>query len=202
MERRPRRNALIEMMDMKEGWVLVFDLDQTITASKDETIEFNQKIVDILKGAVKDREKGIVSAIFLLTNNADVEYIKQVHTELNTIIDTTNVFDYVLDANHPVRTHMPDIRHIRNAKQKTLADVEFMLDQVKKTTKNLVYRLLFFDDQEHMLSVQLKSAGKPEHFIHINPPFVGTKDTSHTKTLTRRKKKGTRKIRDVSLIIL
>ncbi len=198
---RPRRNALVEMIDMREGWILVFDLDQTITACDDDNnVEFNQIIVNILKGAVKDREKGVVSAIFLLTNNADGKYIEQVHNELNIILETSNVFDYILDANHPIRSHMPDVRHIRNAKQKTIADVEFMLHQVKKTTKNLVHRLLFFDDQEHVLSQQLKSAGKPQHFIHVNPPFLGTFQTNSTKSTTRRRRKslGTRKIRVTS----
>jgi hypothetical protein len=197
---RPRRNALVEMVDMKEGWVLVFDLDQTITACDIENnVEFNPKIVEILKGAVKDREKGIVSAIFLLTNNADGEYIEQVHKELNTILQTTSVFDYILDANHPIRSHMPGV-NIRNAKQKTIADVEFMLQQVKKTSKNLINRLLFFDDQEHILSLQLKSAGNPQHFIHVNPPFLGTFEIYQPKTTTRKRKKtlGTRKIRVVS----
>jgi hypothetical protein len=196
-----RRNAMIEMVDMKEGWVLVFDLDQTITACDEENnIEFNPKILDILKKAVKDREKGIVSAIFLLTNNADSKYIEEVHTKLNTNIETTSVFDYILDANHPIRSHMPNVHHIRNAKQKTIADVEFMLHQIKTTSKNLINRLLFFDDQEHILSLQLKSAGKPQHFIHVNPPFLGTFETCKTNITTRKRRKtsGTRKIRVTS----
>jgi hypothetical protein len=189
--------------DMKEGWVLVFDLDQTITSIQynnelTESIHFNQKIIEILKGAVKDREQGIVSAIFLLTNNADAHYIEHIHDELQRMIGQSTIFDYIMDANHPARIHLAQLVHISNAKQKSLVDVEFMLKLLNKTTKNLINRLLFFDDQEHILSLQLKNAGKSKHFIHINPPFLGN-DSQNTIKQTRRKRKlaGTRKIRVV-----
>lgn len=189
-------------MDQAEGWVLVFDLDQTITAcDEDNNVEFNSKIVEILKKAVKDREKGIVSAIFLLTNNTDKIYIDKVHRLLIQRMNTATVFDFIVDGAHPVRSHMPEVRYIKNAKQKTVADVEFMLEQVNKTSKNLIHRLLFFDDQEHILALQLKSAGKSHHFIHINPPFVGTFEENQNlnqnqnKTMPRKRRKniGTRK---------
>jgi hypothetical protein len=190
-----QKGRSIELMDMKEGWVLVFDLDQTITYDDDrtESIHFNPKIIEILKGAVKDRQQGIVSAIFLLTNNADKEYIEYIHNELKEIIGLPMIFDSIMDANHPSRIHVAHLTQISNAKQKSLADVECMLRQTCKTTKNLIYRVLFFDDQEHLLSLQLKKAGKPEHFIHVHPPFLGNESVISVKKL--RKQKKTRKVK-------
>lgn len=208
MERlRPRRNAIVEMVDMREGWVLVFDMDQTITGNyfdvqtEKQDLVLNPKIVDILKMAIQDKQTGMVSAIFLLTNNTDTEFIEHMEKELERAVGKGRIFDYKMDANHPMRTHIPEFANIRNGKQKSLADVEYMLKKVQKTTKNLIHRLLFFDDQEHLLSLQLKNAGKPEHFVHVDPPFIsGATYESRQQYVSeggekKRKKRFTRKVR-------
>jgi hypothetical protein len=191
---RSQRNALIEMMDMREGWVLVFDMDQTITGNyfdvdeAEEELELNPKIVEVLKIALEDKGKGGVSAIFLLTNNSDTKFINHMEKKLEEAVGKGKIFDYKMDANHPMRTHEPHFQNIQNGKRKTLADVEYMLLTCAKTTKNLPQRLLFFDDQEHILSLQLKSAGRPEHFVHVNPPFIGTRIPENKSS-----RRGTRK---------
>ncbi len=192
---RMRRNAVFSPFDMREGFVLVFDMDQTITGNyfsmeAKEKLELNPKIVDILKFAMQDKDTGRVSAIFLLTNNTDTEFIQHMEEELEKAVGMGKIFDYKMDANHPARTHMPEYPMIQNGKQKSLADVEFMLLRCNKTIRNLVHRVLFFDDQEHVLSQQLRNAGRPEHFVHVNPPFY--------KPSEKRRKSGTRKIRAVS----
>jgi hypothetical protein len=73
---------LRRIMDMREGWVLVFDMDQTITGNyfdvqqSSEELELNPKIVDVLRYALEDKEKGLVCFIFLHTNNTFVFFIK------------------------------------------------------------------------------------------------------------------------------
>jgi len=130
MERlRSRRNAMVEMVDMREGWVLVFDMDQTITGNyfdvltEKEELILNPKIVEILKIALQDKQTGIVSAIFLLTNNTDTDFIEHMEKELERAVGKNHIFDYKMDANHPSRTHIPEFANIRNGKQKSLADV-------------------------------------------------------------------------------
>ncbi len=205
MERlRPRRNAMVEMVDMREGWVLVFDMDQTITGNyfdvqtEKQDLVLNPKIVDILKMAIQDKQTGMVSAIFLLTNNTDTDFIEHMEKELERAVGKGRIFDYKMDANHPMRTHIPEFANIRNGKQKSLADVEYMLKKVQKTTKNLIHRLLFFDDQEHLLSLQLKVAGKPEHFVHVDPPFISGLKYSSEGGEKSKKKRYTRKVRVTS----
>jgi hypothetical protein len=191
------------MVDMREGWVLVFDMDQTITGNyfdvlnEKEELVLNPKIVEILKTAVQDKQTGMVSAIFLLTNNNDTVFIEHMEKELEGVVGKGRIFDYKMDANHTARTHIPEFANIRNGKQKSIADVEYMLTKLNKTTKNLINRLMFFDDQEHLLSLQLKIAGKAEHFVHVNPPFISGEKYVSKKYHTGGKihKRKTRKLR-------
>lgn len=204
--RPPKKNM---MVDMREGYVLVFDMDQTITgnyfdvSTEKEDLVLNPKIVEILKTAVQDKETGMVSAIFLLTNNNDTAFIEHMEKELEGVVGKGRIFDYKMDANHPARIHIPEFANIRNGKQKSIADVEYMLTKLNKTTKNLVNRLMFFDDQEHLLSLQLKSAGKPEHFVHVNPPFISgaryVSEATYVSEVSKKRyvgaKRKTRKVR-------
>lgn len=164
----------------KIGWVLVWDLDNTIVGEysdqrrfDSEDIVLNPRAVELLRKAIDARDKGIVSAIFLLTNNADDFFIKVVELTLSMNIIKNyhyEVFDYIMSRKHPNRSDPED------DPPKSLKDVEYMMNQEKLSTQNLANRVIFIDDNNsHEIGKEIPK----EHYIHITPPFVkGSVDTS------------------------
>ncbi len=166
----------------KDGWLLVLDMDQTITGDyfnvlKEPTreIDINPICLEILRMALENREKGDVAGIFLLTNNSDRLYIKKMHETLKNYLDYKGeIFDYIMDAKHRLRK---SLSNHPNHKDKSLQDVHWMClmtDTLGKSLKekNLLERVIFFDDQDqHTLVHQLRNANLHQNFIHVNPPY-------------------------------
>lgn len=157
----------------KKGLVLVFDLDQTLVGEysdqrsfNSEEIVLNPRAVELLRKVIDAREKGIVSAIFLLTNNADEFFIKIVELTLSMKFKKKyyfNVFDYIMSRNHPFRSAPFD------NPPKSLREVEYMMIQEKISTANLANRVFFIDDNsEHAIKAQIPE----DHYIVVRPPFV------------------------------
>jgi hypothetical protein len=152
------------------GLVLVWDMDNTLVGnyydvldrSSREVLHFNRNAVSILDQAVKAKARGTVDAIFMLTNNADKDFIEYVHNRLKTKLDIPLVFDYIMDRTHEARPPPSD------DPPKRLEDVEFMMKAVGKSTYNLANRVFFFDDiPDHEILAEIP----PAHYIHISPRF-------------------------------
>lgn len=164
----------------KTGWVLVWDLDNTIVGEysdqrkfDSEEIVLNPRVVELLRKSVEARDKGIVSAIFLLTNNADEFFIKVVELTLSMKLKKNyhyNIFDYIMSRKHPFRAPPEE------DPPKSLREVEYMMNQDNLSTQNLSNRVIFIDDNSsHEIGKQIPR----EHYIHVTPPFVkGAIDTS------------------------
>jgi hypothetical protein len=157
----------------KKGIVLVLDLDQTLVGEysdqrnlNSEEILLNPRAVELLRKAIDAREKGIVSAIFLLTNNADEFFIKIVELTLSMKLKKKYyfaVFDYIMSRNHPFRSAPFD------NPPKSLREVEYMMIKEKIPTENLATRVFFIDDNsEHAIRAQIPE----DHYIVVTPPFV------------------------------
>lgn len=157
----------------KKGLILVWDLDQTLVgeysdqrSATSEEIVLNPNAVVLLRKAIDAREKGIVSAIFLLTNNADEFFIKVVELTLSMKLKKNyyfNVFDYIMSRNHPFRSPPLD------NPPKSLREVEYMLTEEKLSTENLASRVFFIDDNsQHSIGQQIPR----DHYIVVTPPFV------------------------------
>lgn len=168
------------------GWVMVFDMDQTLTGNyfcvntyPNRKISLNPYILDVLKKSVIEREKGGVAAILLLTNNSDPDFISVMHEQVcDEILGFERkdkvIFDYIMDARHTKRSFYINPPSFRGIQIKSSKDVEYMLQQLGKTTEDLLQRIFFFDDQEyHTLVEELRGIGKHTHFFHIYPPFQG-----------------------------
>ena len=183
------------------GWILVFDMDQTITGDyfnvlkePKREIDINPMCLDILREAVKGKQTGETSAIFLLTNNSDRLYIKKMHNTLKEKLDIkSDIFDYIMDANHRMRNSLS--RH-PNHKEKSIQDIQWMCTMTNTLgsyRQNLLERVIFFDDQDqHTLVNQLRKAGFHNNFVHINPPYQTPrrkpiKYNKTKKSMTRKK---------------
>ena len=152
------------------GLVLVWDMDNTLVGnyydvlnrSSREVLHFNRNAVSILDQAIQAKARGTVDAIFMLTNNADKDFIEYVHNRLKTKLDIPLVFDYIMDRTHEARPPPSD------DPPKRLEDVEFMMKAVGKSTYNLANRVFFFDDiPDHEILAEIPAA----HYIHIFPRF-------------------------------
>jgi hypothetical protein len=186
------------------GLVLVWDMDNTLvgnyfdvaTKSEKDILHLNRKAVAVLQQALEARTRGNVDAIFMLTNNADKQFIEYVHDRLKTRLDVPVVFDYIMDRTHESRSPSDD-------PPKRLKDVEYMMEAVGLSTYNLANRVFFFDDiPDHKILAEIP----PAHYIHIFPRFEPfTEDQTDFKPLLdaisargggrRRKQKHTRKTR-------
>ena len=166
------------------GLVYVFDLDHTIVGDyfhihkhPQREVPFNPLCLHMLSYLVKEREKGNVTAVFLLTNNSDEIFISFVHHELKGVIfgnpfSHKTVFDDIFDARHPERQLVKE-GLMAGTHKKSLKDVENMLKGIQKSSEKLIERCVFIDDQiYHHLCTELITAGKGHHFIHICPPFI------------------------------
>ena len=191
----------------------MFDMDQTITGDyfdivkePEREIDINPMCLEVLQEAIKGKNTGKTSAIFLLTNNSDRSYINKMHKTLKEKLGAPmeeDIFDYIMDANHRMRNSLS--RH-PNHKEKSLQDIYWMCTMTNTLgsyKENLLKRVIFFDDQDgHTLVEQLRNAGYNNNFIHINPPYKtpkprATKYKRTKKSMTKKKpstKKKTRKI--------
>ncbi len=157
----------------KNGWILVFDLDNTIVGdySDQRSIDaeepsLNPSVVEILRKATEARERAIVSGIFLLTNNADYFFAKVIELTLAMKFKKHRykvVFDYIMARNHPFRSPPDD------DPPKSLREVEYMAKESGISTENLANRVIFIDDRAtHEIAKEIPK----EHYIVITPPFV------------------------------
>jgi len=155
------------------GLVLVFDIDQTLSGEyfnpldnpdKKEPI-LNERLLSLLKKAVAARKpSGTVSAIFILTNNGDPNFIDAIKQAYNTAVGR-DVFEDTLSAvDESSRTR--EIEKDRLGKD--LRDVQFMMGRVGKSIDNLASRVFFFDDMEHLMREDLTDQ---RQYIKITPPF-------------------------------
>jgi hypothetical protein len=172
------------------GLILVFDLDETITNTV-QPLKMNDNVFNILKTAAGLRYAG-VDAIFLLTNNADRDYVASIDDVLLNSINSVGLyggddgmplkeyfFDYIMTRNHPAR---------RNGR-KSMTDVMYMCNKIgmedanMRNFESIMSRTYFFDDQEHDLSIQLKvsfNSKYNDHSIRITPPFTGRGEIDNT----------------------
>jgi len=145
--------------------ILVFDMDQTIIGNWDiNNLDINPRILEILKYANNARTKGIVLAIFLLTNNSDTEFINNVVDILNTLVDSEKLFDYILarGGNNKRNGNTED-------PTKSLDDVRYMLKECGIIFNgDLPSSVFFFDDRnDHNFADEIPT----ENYIHITPPY-------------------------------
>lgn len=177
------------------GLILVFDLDETITYTDSENnVHFNDNVIDLFAYIKQKFLRGVViDAIFLLTNNSDKKYIKNINdfivyhlrnTNNNTLNNIGNIgnigiftggeegypegvyfFDYIMDYVHS---------HRNPRKTKSLADIKYMADKIGLTYNNdldLLNRTFFFDDRDHVIKTEMEEHGIPHHYIKITPPY-------------------------------
>jgi hypothetical protein len=177
------------MDNTRKGLFLVFDLDETI-ANITQPVRLNPKIVDILIRASSLRGNG-VEAICLLTNNSDKSYITYIDNILleitgsvgryGTLVDDDMpqkeyFFDYIASRNHPIRVKNCNSGDFQCTKQ--YIEIKRIAEKLgyNYTQDELMPRLYFFDDQVHLLKVELKfSFGGlyKNHYIQITPGFTG-----------------------------
>jgi hypothetical protein len=162
------------------GLVLVWDMDSTLVgnyvdARSNDPVYFNDRALVILKQAAEARKSGKVAAIFLLTNNADDEFIKMVCRRLALQLNIPKVFDYIMSRYHPARTPMSA------DPPKRLQDVTFMMTQIKKSTTNLANRIFFFDDRpDHEIRQEIPQ----DHYVVITPAYKpNVKDATNFKSI-------------------
>jgi hypothetical protein len=164
------------------GLVLVWDMDNTISGEYSDRITLNPNAIRILQKAIDAKRTGTVSAIFLLTNNSDMEYIDKVRIELLKRLGlpenspSPTPFEYIMPRQHTNRPQSFD-------PPKRLEDVEFMMREVRKKAGNLKKRTYFFDDiPTHVLRTEIPQ----DHYIQITPPFIaGLADHTDYSTIER-----------------
>lgn len=139
----------------EDGWIVVFDLDETIFFHGAEKI--NEKAVDVLKKAYAQRGK-TVSAIFLLTNNSETEFINLIIKQLEEIVGKS-LFNYVMTAEEKFKNIRVSYGPTLNYSEKRLDDIKYMCEKSNISTNNLIKRILFFDDNEHEIMKEMEKEG-------------------------------------------
>lgn len=174
--------CLVHVPTHEFGWVLVFDLDNTIVGEyynlrkhPARKLPLNPFAVNILRYAMheKSKEKGEVAAILLLTNNNDTDFIAHVDALLKEELEVEGqeIFDLIMDSNHPLREHIQG-GPMHGTHKKSSKDVFHCLKEINKSTEDLLHRLIFIDDQiYHQLAIELIAAGRQNQFLHIHPPY-------------------------------
>ena len=170
--------SLVHIPRHNLGWVLVFDLDNTIVGEyynlrkyPARKLPLNPFAVNILRYAIQEKEE--ISAIILLTNNNDTDFISHIDALLKEELGLENkeVFDMIMDSNHPMR----ELIHggpMHGTHKKSFKDVFHCLKLLNKSTEDLLNRCIFIDDQiYHQLAIELIAAGKQNQFLHIHPPY-------------------------------
>lgn len=166
------------------GIIIVVDLDNTLVGdyfnvsnanSENRVPIFNEKLVSVLKKAREARKKGIVTAILLLTNNADTQFIQFVNVLLADLTPSgylEPIFDYIMSRNHKERQKdFKKTGRLNPDPSKSLEDVAFMMKEINEFPVNLEKRVYFIDDRgDHKIREQLAT---PEQYITIVPAFEG-----------------------------
>jgi hypothetical protein len=140
----------------------VFDLDDTLIFHDD--MRLNHELVALLHELCNRRDsKKNVSAIFLLTNNGDLNFITMIVDILDDEIYGSNskkhIFDYILWRHHSARNGPSD------NPTKSLNDVYYMLNQ-SKIPFTPSTPIFFYDDLKHHV---LQSEIPESNFIHVKP---------------------------------
>lgn len=159
------------MSDERPGWVLVFDLDETLSAVNDsewagvavtpfKKALLNPKTIEILKIAVASRRrKSCVAAILLLTNNDSVEYIDGIVKRLEEKVGCRagTLFDLKARRTDTVTPRTPDPVNGAGYPLKDVETVKRMMKNLGKPTEGLASRILFFDDiPNHAMSHEMR----------------------------------------------
>jgi len=159
---------------MTNGWILVWDLDETLVSGWPEYPQVNQTALKILELADIARNAGRVEAIFLLTNNSDQEYINAALVQLPQ-------FDGVMDSTHFSRKHIYSSDNMNGNVTKGLSDVVQLFAEagISVSKSDIKKRVLFFDNYpSHVIKDEIPI----KHYIHITPDF---KAGSKKRDLTR-----------------
>jgi hypothetical protein len=178
---------------MFKPWVLIWDLDETLVTGwkrgwRINDIVVNPKSAHILSTAVNLRSIGIVKYIFLLTNNSDRPYInaaiKRIGMHINDLhlperqkmqmhrlsqmqMHRKPIFDCKLINDPRKRTY--NFSNDAYNPDKSLRDVDYLLNCVKDGGDNTRYRILFFDDRgDHVMRKEIPA----DNYIQITPPFA------------------------------
>jgi hypothetical protein len=155
------------------GWVLVFDLDETLSAVNDsewigklppfKKAILNRKAIEILKRAIALRRHGQVAAILLLTNNDSDEYIDGIVKRLEAACGCGSgssgkpLFDLKAKRNDTVTPRTPDPVNGAGYPLKDVVTVERMMTRLGKSTDQLASRIFFFDDiPNHVMSKEVQ----------------------------------------------
>ena len=156
------------------GYIFVFDMDQTlagdyvypsITSRNISQIQLNPELMKLLDMMNKGRSKGdgSVDAIFLFTNNSDIDYINLVISAIEAVIPGFE-FDDVMSCRDRRRADKTNTF----SPKKFLKDVETMLKGKDISTENLHERVFFFDDiPDHAIRGEILS----QNYIQIMPPY-------------------------------
>ena len=144
------------------GWILVWDLDETLVAGWPKEPCVNEAARSIVRLAAKARQEGRVDRIFVLTNNSDKDYIAKALSHFPR-------FDGVMDSTHLSRKRI-DTTNMNANVTKSLADiVQLYADiDITVTEDSIRDRVLFFDNYPtHTLLHEIPE----KHYIHISPDF-------------------------------
>jgi len=169
-------------------WVLVFDMDDTLTNTT--TGGLNRNMVDFLGEAFKKKYEFPVF-IFLLTNNQSYDYISSVIDRIRKALDLpaeAKIFDAIkyLPLNPEDKPQEPVFapRFIQGIPttlwryyegplvKKELNDVVDLLGMVEVEVKGLklsdYFNIMFFDDiSTHNLSRDLEAKKDPSHYRYV-----------------------------------
>ena len=180
------------------GWVLVFDLDETLSAVNDsewaskgtpfKKAILNRKAIDILKRAIALRRRSQVAAILLLTNNDSDEYIDGIVKRLEAACGCGSgssgkpLFDLKAKRNDTVTPRTPDPINGADYPLKDVITVKRMMERLGKSTEDLASRIFFFDDiPNHVMSKEVR----PEQYIvmkwvqKVNGKIVSVNDQTN-----------------------
>lgn len=196
-------------MESIKGYLLVFDLDQTLVATNKQFAkratrkrglfreiwqpykkpEVNPELVEVLKEAGKLKEIGTVYGIYLLTNNSDKQFIHRVLKTLEKETGIPKLFDATLTAEKGEPRDTPR-GYSKNYSSKSVRDLYRLLNRHERRTdaekrynsNELLKKTFFFDDMpDHQLRKEFFQAGVKGNYVTIDPPFVGINETPYGK---------------------
>jgi hypothetical protein len=191
------------------GYIIVWDLDDTLVSSSftwnlpelqesrrstprnferviGGRVDLNVNAMQILARICQLRERGIIAANIMLTNNSSTVFVSDVLSRINEWVSrntgiTRNVFDWVALRNSPEREGDPETKSIHVIRNMIINLNRYLTPPINTRIDYLQARVFFIDDNpNHVLRYEIP----PNHYIQITPPFrVPSYDANGQQTI-------------------
>ena len=173
---------------MKEGWIVVFDLDDTLVTNVENKPQLLDDTIVVLQKAL-EKKGSTVDCILLYTYNTDKNYIAKAVTAIADAVHNENPFDDYVFVKNPNEEPFPsksaerikDIYstiHMKNDVSTFEEHINKRMAEINDTyDHSFKERILFLDDIRH--DVLYNDIGERHYALLGKPPQIDHSNASN-----------------------